>query len=113
MTKIDYDSLRFWADTLYRVGVIAGIIWLAINARVKVNKDAIISITKIVGDHGTRIIKLEERGANAPTHADLGKMYEAINGLRAAIAEIGGCLKAVQKSVDLLNEHHLNRREGR
>jgi len=113
MNQFDYDSLRFWADALYRVATLAGLVWLAINSRVKANKATIDAVAKMVAEHATRIVKLETRGANAPSHKDLAKMYDAINGLRTSIAEIGGALRAVQKSVDLLNEHHLNRRGKR
>jgi len=107
ISRVDYASLRFWADMLYRVGMFAGIVWLALTARVKANKGAIDVVATLVDEHDTRLIKLEERGANAPSHADLGRVYERLDALNGQMQAISGHVKAMGNQVGMISEHLL------
>ncbi len=56
---------------------------------------------------GERIAKLETRSENSPTHDDLGKIHEKINGLRADVGDLSGQFKGVSNLLQTIHEHLL------
>jgi hypothetical protein len=46
-----------------------------------------------------RLARLEERASRAPTHEDLGKIYERINAIAASQAESKGALDSINATM--------------
>ncbi len=82
---MNYEALDFW----WKVGITvmhAGV-WLYLyllnrnrvtNERIGKMED---SMTSTLGTHSDRISRLEKDVSHSPTHDDLGKLYERMNGL--------------------------------
>lgn len=60
------------------------------------------------GNHHARTTTLEERVKNAPTHNDLGAVYDRINMVKGGVDEMSGMLKFVSTQVGLLVKHHMH-----
>lgn len=67
-------------------------------------------------EHDERLAKVEAECCHLPKHDDLGRVYDRINGVDAkvgqvgeAVAALGGEMQALRHSVNLINEHLINR----
>lgn len=131
---IDYSAWQFWLN-VGQVGgyVVLGLyVWFTnrqkatvaeINAvREKVEGKANAAEIKAVqekvegmekeqaircGTHMNRTTTLEVKVENAPTHKDLGEVFERINAVKGSVDSMCGSLKGVSTQVNLLVEHHL------
>lgn len=63
--------------------------------------------TERCGQHLNRTAALEVTVKGAPTHDDLGKVYELINKVGGAVESLKGTMGGINNNVNLLVEHHL------
>lgn len=54
--------------------------------------------------HGEQIARLETHVTNAPTHDDLGDMYEKINQVSACVTRLEGEFSGAKHTLDLIHE---------
>ncbi|HHK75273.1 MAG TPA: DUF2730 family protein, partial [Rhizobiales bacterium] len=66
------------------------------------------AVEKGCNKHKSRTLKLEEAVKSAPTHADIGAVYDRVNMVKGSVDEMAGGLKGVNTQLRLLVEHHLN-----
>lgn len=57
---------------------------------------------------GKRIAEIESDSKHAPKHGDLSKIYERLNTVAGKVDDQGGELRAIRRSLDLINQHLLN-----
>lgn len=114
----DYRALSFWLMAAQAVG--NTIFWLvgwlslrqkatateikAVSAQVQAMKDA---QQENCGKHQARTTTLEAQLKSAPTHDDLGKVYDRVNVVKGAVDEMNGVLKGIGFQVGLLVKHHM------
>lgn len=79
--------------------------------------DALRGIHTGLRDMTDRQTRVEERLQAAPSHADLTRLHERLDAIAAEVGRVGESLagvaataKALERSLHLLNEHHLSRR---
>lgn len=60
--------------------------------------------------HGERIKALETRTDQAPTHTDLGKLYEKINEVSGGMKELKGEFTATNRTLQLIHETLMERK---
>ncbi len=59
-----------------------------------------------------RLTAIEHASRHAPTHADLAAIYGRINLLAERQSEMVGSLTGIQRGLDRVEEHLLNRKES-
>lgn len=112
MADVDYTALRFWIDVLYLGGVIAVGIYAWVVNRSKANRSAIDELDGRTQSVERRQDKLEERVANVPTHHDLARVYDRLNGVSEQVKEMNGNLTGISRQIGMISEYLLNRRDG-
>lgn len=75
------------------------------NDRISKMEDALDSR---LDDHATRIARLEERAALAPTHDDLGELHEKTNGISGKLDNVIGQFGQVKALLGVIHEYILN-----
>jgi hypothetical protein len=106
--EIDYSAARFWFDILYWIGllVVAGYTYLSNKA--KANKAAIDRVDTRLHEEIRRIDVLEQRQAQAPTHDDIGKVYDKLNSINQTLYQMTGEFSGLRRSMELVNDYLLN-----
>lgn len=116
--NIDYRAWAFWLQFAQVVGYLILGVWVWISNRRKATVAEIMAVRTELQQvknmqsdkcniHQERTTKIEEAMKTAPTHNDLGQMYERINSVKGTVDEMSGTLKAVNRQLGLLVEHHL------
>lgn len=59
-----------------------------------------------------RLTAIEHTTRHAPTHADLAAIYGRINLMAERQSEMNGTLSGIQRGLDRVEEHLLNRKES-
>lgn len=59
-----------------------------------------------------RLTAIEHTARHAPTHADLAAIYGRINLMAERQSEMNGTLSGIQRGLDRVEEHLLNRKES-
>ena len=65
-----------------------------------------------VGVVDKRLTAIEHTAKHAPTHTDLAAIYSRINLLAERQSEMVGSLTGIQRGLDRVEEHLLNRKES-
>jgi uncharacterized protein YPO0396 len=120
MPDFDYSALRFWFGVLQFAGTVAVGIYAWWVTRAKNTTKAIADVredcqadlthldTKITANE-RRIDRLENNVDNMPSHNDMDGVKSELSGLRADVREMGGTMRGLNKAVDLMTEHLMNR----
>lgn len=78
----------------------------------KVTNDRITEMEKDIDtkldDYGDRIARLEERSEHAPTHEDLGVIYEKMKALGTKLDTMSGEFGQVKNLLGIIHEYILN-----
>ncbi len=115
---IDYSEWQFWLNVAQVGGyVVLGLyVWFTNRQKatvaeireVKDNVEALKAAQALrCGEHITRTTTLEVALKSAPTHADIGEVYDRVNVVKGTVDEMSGVLKGVNSQVRLLVEHHM------
>jgi hypothetical protein len=70
------------------------------------------AVDALLAIHDTRITRVEQDIKNHPGHTDIGRVFRRIEDVRGEMKEISGSMKALNRAVDLINEHLINREKG-
>lgn len=88
---MDYQAMDFWWKvfiTLMNAGVW---LYLFLLNRNRVTNERInrmeTTVNETIGTHSDRISRLEKDVSHSPTHDDLGKLYERMNGLERRLSD--------------------------
>lgn len=111
-----------WAFVLVVNGLVGWTAWSIRHRFATTQEVASEREARVAADHALseRVLALEHRQRSAPTHEDLTRIYAKLDGLsdvsasvREAVSALQASVASMQRSVDLLNEHHLNGISGR
>lgn len=105
MADLDYSALRFWLDILQLLAVVGLFVYTAFTSRTKANKAAIDRIEGRLVEEIRRIDQATNAIANAPSHADLGKVYDRVNDVAGSVNTITGEMSAMRRTLDLMSQH--------
>lgn len=124
MPDFDYTALRFWFGVLQFLGTVAvGVYaWWVTRAKnttkaieqVRVDNQA--EINKLAGavtSNERRIDRLENNVDNMPDHADMDGVKSELSGLRSDVSKMLGTMQGLNRAVDLMTEHLINKRAER
>lgn len=106
---MDYGAMRFYLDVLQLAGIaVIGVYSWISNGR-KVNREAIDQIGRDVQQHDRRLHVVESRLADAPTHYDLGQIYERVNATAQEMSRLTGTVAAINHQLGVIGEYLLTR----
>lgn len=108
MEGIDYDAARFWWEVAMTLGMIFNIAYQYVTSKSKANRSAIDRVDNRVSELTDRVRTLEGDVRHLPDHDDLGAIHEKVNLVANGMEAIRGELAAVNRTMQLINEHLLN-----
>lgn len=108
MPEVDYNALRFALDLLQLLGLAAIGVYTWLINRSKANRAAIGELERQATSHAERLAIIEQQIAQAPTHTDLGKVYDRLNGVAETLSQLNGQLNGVTHQLSMVNEYLLN-----
>lgn len=102
MTAADYSAITFWLNVIVLLinAAIGIFVWL--NRRHQVTEDRVSAIED-------RVTAVESDMHHLPTHKDIHDLTKTIGALRGDLSELSGRMSGVNRAVDLINSHLLNR----
>lgn len=91
-------------DVVWKVGTLLGFLWMYLANRDKVTNARISSLEDAMDNkfdsHMDRISRLEKDVSHSPTHDDIGKLYERMNGLEHRLGDridsVNGAIKRIE-----------------
>jgi len=97
-------DLSLIVDVVWKLGTLIGFGWMYIANRNKVTNARIGQLETEFGEkmdtHGNRLSRLEQDVQHSPTHDDLGKLYERMNGLEHRLGDridsVNGAIKRIE-----------------
>lgn len=102
------EILQLWLSILVLILTIANLVYTWFNIRHKATKENINDLTEVTNNLVRRVSVLEDRSRTAPTHDDLGKLYEKVNSFGGKLENVSGTLEAIKGQLALINEHLIN-----
>ena len=111
---MDYTAWRFWIDILQTALTAAvGIyVWLVTRTRVNAAR-----IQRLEGEidgrldgHDQRLTRVESAVEHGPKREDFGKIHKRLDEVANAVSRIEGENHAMARSLDLINQHLLERK---
>lgn len=132
---MDYNVAKFWLEVLILLSNVILWAWAlnnrkhtATNERLETMREQIAAqiagmdrrIEKRIDSHNAQLIELETHRENAPSHSDMKRLHERIDEFTQAISRLEGNLagsingltgqfKGIERTVDLLHQHLLNK----
>ena len=106
---MDYDSARFWTEIgqwVFNV-IVAG--YLYFLQRHQTTMKRIKSAYKQIGENEKDIVRLKVDFNNLPTTALFIELGREIRTLTKELSETKGRLSGINRAVDLINEHLINK----
>ncbi len=104
---LNYDALRFWLEIIQLGATVLLGVYVWIVSRTRANKTAIDRVDRRVSELVRRVDVIDQELRAAPTHDDLGKLYDRLNTMNGQLQQIAGHLEAMARQFALINEHLL------
>lgn len=60
--------------------------------------------------HGERITRVEEKVANAPTHKDLGEIYDKVNEVSDCVSRLEGQFESTNSTLKIIHQFLMERK---
>jgi hypothetical protein len=106
---MDYNAWKVWIDLAQLIlWALLGIYtWFSNRHRVtnKRIESLETSVDERIDGQSERIIRIEERLSHLPGQADLGELHEKVNELSTSTGEVRGEIRAIHRTVSMINEH--------
>lgn len=102
------ENLQLWLSILVLILTVVNLVYTWFNIRHKATKENIDDLTDVTNNLVRRVSVMEERYRTAPTHNDLGKLYDKVNSFGGKIENVSGTLEAIKGQLALINEHLIN-----
>ncbi len=87
---LEMIDMRFWLQAINMIGTFAIGVWLYLEKRSDKTNDRVTDLAKSVEKLDKDVSVLQASQKDAPSHGDLGKVYESINGLAATVNQLVG-----------------------
>lgn len=106
---MDYDSARFWADIGQWVfnAIVAGYLW--VNQRRQATTTQIENAYKQIAVNEKDIVRLRADFNALPNRGEFIELGKEIRALTGELSETKGRLSGINRAVDLINEHLINK----
>lgn len=113
------DNLMFWAlmfQIIHALITCAVGLHIRIMKREQISNEKLDAFEKSIGKrlalHDTRLSKVEAACMYGPTHKDLEKIYDRINGVSEQVNKLVGGVQALDNTVDILHQYLMNEKNG-
>lgn len=107
LAHVNWQAVGAWMALLNFIAVLGLAAYTRFVSRSKATQDQLEALGNLIGHHAERLGILESERRHAPTHHDLGKIYNQLNGATQEMAELRGTLAAVKPQLALVSEHLL------
>jgi hypothetical protein len=111
--KWDASWWKLWLDIaqLVLLALLGGYNWLTSRHRVTTSRidELEESVDERIDLQGTRIIRIEETLKHQPGDDALGVLHDKVNGVSHSVGEIRGEIRAIHRTVNMINEHLISR----
>lgn len=123
LSQFDYEAAKFWMGILQLFGLAALAVYTHITSKSKANATTINTVRQDMEnsyDHveervsraERRLDVFESRMENAPTHADLSKVYDRLNDVAEDLSGVSGQMRALSHQLSMVNQYLLNQKGG-
>lgn len=105
----DYSALRFWFSVFqWIITILVGLYawWVA---RSRATSEAMAEQSKRIDENSRRLDAVEKGLRDAPGHNDMTALRDDVASLRADVRELNGTMKGMNRAVDLMTEHLMNK----
>lgn len=121
---MEYEKYRFWLELSVLLVNLGLWVWVYWSNRQKATVTEIEGLRKLItgqqekqaamcGDHKSRTTTLEVQFKQAPTHSDIGAVYDRIGEVKSSVDQMSGTLTGVGHQLQLLIEHHIKSGGGK
>lgn len=118
---MDYEKYRFILELCAWLVSLTFSAWVYWSNRQKATVTEIKELRKMIldiqerqasscGEHKSRTTTLEVQFQGAPTHRDIGAVYDRISELKSSVDKMSGAVTGFGHQLQLLIEHHLDRK---
>ena len=109
LEAFDYTAARFWFGFFQWLLTLAVGIWCWVISRSRASAAAMGEISKRIDENSRRLDLVEKDMRDAPGHTDITALRDDVGSLRADVRELTGTIRGMNKLVDLMNEHLMNK----
>ena len=102
---LTFDALRILIDLAQIAAMIVLVWWNILVNKTRVNKANISDINQAHLDLKDRVTVVEAGISNLSNHEDINFLYSKVNDTNAQLNNVQGQLKAINKTLGLINEH--------
>lgn len=99
------ELLQLWLNIIVLLCLLANTFYTWITIRNKANKAAIDELSVEVSTLKTSVKVLENHRENAPTHTDMGGLYNRVNEVNGKLENVTGSLDGIKTQLSLITEH--------
>lgn len=110
---MDWNQAKFWLELGMFFYMIAGSIagWVIVKQRA--TQDDLDELRKEgnaqLSGYGARLTRLEEEVRHAPTHTDLGAVYEKLNEMNGELQKASGSMEGMRQQLSMINQHLMDK----
>ena len=87
---METEAIKLWLQAINMLGTFGLGVWLYLEKRSDRTNERVTELTGRVEQLAQDVTALQASAENAPSHADLGKVYESINDLAATVNQLVG-----------------------
>lgn len=116
---VDYGAMRFFLDAAQALGLLVLFVYTWITQRSKANRNLIDQVEQKHDERGEELegrMKrvehdvglLHQQVQQVPTHYDLGRVYERLNGVSEQVENLSGQFSGLSHQLSLISQHLLS-----
>lgn len=109
MEGFDYGALRFWFTVFQWAATILVALYAWWVGRSRATSEAMAEISKRIDENSRRLELLEKDVRDAPGHTEIHALRDDVASLRADVRELNGTMRGMNRAVDLMTEHLMNK----
>ncbi len=112
LAQLDYEAAKFWMSFIQLAGLVALFIYTHLTNKSKANSSAIESVKEDFDGLKSRVVAIESRLENAPTHQDISKVYDRLNDVAEELSNVSGQMRGALNQLSMVNQYLLNQKGG-
>jgi uncharacterized membrane protein len=99
------QEVQLWLNIIVLLCLLANTLYTWITIRHKANKAAIDELSAEVNTLKTSVSVLEDHRKTAPTHTDMGNLYNRVNEVNGKLENVTGSLDGIKTQLSLITEY--------
>lgn len=111
--QFDYSALRFWFSVFQWAVTILVALYAWWVGRSRATSEAMGELSKRIDENSRRLDGVEKDLRESPGHADMTALRDDVASLRADVRELNGTMRGMNRAVDLMTEHLMNKAGNR